>query len=176
MPGKKSSKKNSMVFDRIFNSRKLVSLILFVTVFTGIGAYLLSNSQAYELKVEASQYTLLNNYRTANNRPTLTISECLSKKAREWAQHMATNGQLAYSFSIDKNHLTTRDSSHYFDCGGSTIGENVGHGKSPDTIFEAWTQNARYKGTILSNSFKTVGLGAAKASDGSWWLVQAYTN
>lgn len=161
---KKSSQSRNSVFGAIFNDRRLTTLTLFVIVFSSIGAYLLSTSRAYDSRTETAQYAQLNNFRSTQGLDELSISECLAKKARSWALHMADTGQLTHSFA------------DYFSCGGNKSGENIGNGSSPEAIFASLANSPQDRNNMLSRDYSSIGIGAVKSKDGTWWIVQSFNN
>lgn len=173
---KKTKKIENSVFAGVFNSKRISALTVFVIAFAIIGTYLLSTSQAYDSTVESDQFSQLNNYRTGRGVSALEKSQCMTKKARMWAKHLAETNQIKFSYFADDSNHIVRDEVKYRDCGGNKIGENVGHGILPQYIFAELDHTEQFKNNMLNSQFSNVGIGAVKDSDGTWWIVQSFSN
>ena len=101
---------------------------------------------------------LTNQYRAANGRPPLFLSDHLSQSAQDYAEAM---GRLRFFGHDGPNggNMTSRiEASGYL--GWSSIGENLGAGyKTPEEVFKGWLASPTHRDNILSPDFREIGIG-----------------
>lgn len=103
-----------------------------------------------------------NGVRAGVGRKALVHNEALAERARWWAGVMASDGKLRHS-----------------DLRGIPIaytkaGENVGMGGSVETVHRALVASSGHYANMVDKDFNRVGFGAARASDGTVWVVEIF--
>jgi uncharacterized protein YkwD len=110
---------------------------------------------------DASQLLALTNQaRAAVGVRPLGESGALTSVAVSWAEHMATDRQLGHNPS-----LTSEVS------GWSMIGENAAMGWSVAQVEAALMASPPHRANILQPLYNQVGVGVARATDGSLWFT-----
>ena len=100
--------------------------------------------------------------------PALKENDTLTRKAEDWAQHMAATGQLAHSnLSDGLGSLNWR-----------MLGENVGYssatGDTLKTIHDAFVRSAPHRANLVNGRFTHMGVGVAKDSRGRVWVAEVF--
>jgi uncharacterized protein YkwD len=108
-------------------------------------------------------FDLLNGERRAHRIHELANDVDLNATAQQWAEHMASTGQLAHS------QLTIPP-------GATRVAENVGYGGSVDIIHSRLMDSTGHRNNILDTRMTRVGIGAAVSADGRVWIVQLFAN
>src|SRR5439155_1061587 len=80
----------------------------------------------------------------------LAVDGELSAKAQNWANHMASTGQLSHS-----------SPSSGISANWTRLGENVGDGADPDSIHRAFMASSEHRPHILDTGYQYVGVGSA---------------
>lgn len=94
--------------------------------------------------------------------------DALTRKAEDWAQHMARTGKLAHSnLSDGLSGLNWR-----------SLGENVGYssptGDTLKTIHNLFVSSAPHRANLVSSKFTHMGVGVAKDSKGRVWVAEVF--
>jgi uncharacterized protein YkwD len=94
--------------------------------------------------------------------------DALTRKAEDWAQHMARTGKLAHSNLSDG-------------LGGlnwKSLGENVGYssptGVTLKTIHNLFVSSAPHRANLVNSKFTHMGVGVAKDSKGRVWVAEVF--
>jgi uncharacterized protein YkwD len=107
--------------------------------------------------------TLTNNERTARGISPLSRAQDLDTKAQAHAEWMAANRRLAHSS------ITSGVTPPY-----SVLGENVGVGSSMQQVHNAFMNSPSHRGHTLDPRFHSIGVGAARGSDGHFYVVHVF--
>ena len=115
----------------------------------------------------ANNHVMINNERTRKQVPPLKRVRDLDEIAREHAASMATKGELSHKNPSEiqerlEEGLTRR------------LGSNVVRGSNISGIHKNMMQSLSDKNNILDRRFTCVGLGTAKADDGTLYLCQIF--
>jgi uncharacterized protein YkwD len=108
-----------------------------------------------------------NSLRASRGLPALQENDTLTRKAEEWAQHMAATGRLEHSqLSADLGSLQWR-----------SLAENVAY-TSPTsdtlrTLHEMLVASAGHRANMLGN-FNKMGVGVATDSRGRVWVAEVF--
>jgi uncharacterized protein YkwD len=110
--------------------------------------------------VESQLLSLTNSARVHAGWPALTSSPALVAVARSWSSHMAATGQLTHDPS-----LATRVA------GWSSLAENIAQAASAAQAQALFMGSPDHRVNLLDAHFNRVGIGVAKAADGSLWFT-----
>lgn len=119
----------------------------------------------------ASNHVLINNERIKRFVAPLKRMRTLDELARSHARLMAEEAQLFHSDREELYHKVF-DEEQMMD--GHRIGENVTKGKSVAAIHHFMMQSLSDKNNMLDRRFTWMGVGTAKASDGTLYLCQIF--
>jgi hypothetical protein len=114
-------------------------------------------------------HTMINKDRSLANVPLLYRSRRLDALARAHAQHMANVQVLSHSI-ISLEEL--REKLH-----SETVGENIQRGSTVSEMYRSIMFDRRHSVSrlnIMSNQFNEFGVGTAKSSDGTLYMVQLF--
>jgi uncharacterized protein YkwD len=117
------------------------------------------------LPLNSQEHHLLshvNSTRVAHGRAPLASNDALVQRARSFAAQLAREGRLRHS------DLRTLRASY------SKSGENVGRGSSIQSIAGAFVKSPAHRAIMLDPSFTQVGMGTARAANGTIYAVQVY--
>ena len=109
-----------------------------------------------------------NQLRSSQGVRMLKEHDVLTKKAEDWAQHMAATGVLAHSnLSSGLGGLQWR-----------MLGENVGYSSPTSdtlkTIHDMFVKSAGHRANLLNSKFTHMGVGVAKDSRGRIWVAEVF--
>jgi len=109
-----------------------------------------------------------NSLRSSYGIRALNEHDTLTKKAEEWAQHMAATGRLEHStLSAGLGSLNWR-----------SLGENVGYSSPTSdtlkTIHNMFVQSPPHKANLVNSKFNYMGVGVAKDSRGRIWVAEVF--
>jgi len=110
--------------------------------------------------VESQLLSLTNSARVHAGWPALTSSPALVAVARSWSSHMAATRQLTHDPS-----LATRVA------GWSSLAENIAQAASAAQAQALFMGSPDHRANLLDAHFNRVGIGVAKAADGSLWFT-----
>ena len=109
-----------------------------------------------------------NSLRSSVGARPLQENDILTRKAEDWAQHMAATGTLAHSnLSSGLSGLSWR-----------MLGENVGYASSSgDTlkrIHDMFVSSSAHRANLVNSRFTHMGVGVAKDSRGRVWVAEVF--
>ena len=109
---------------------------------------------------------LVNNARAQAHLGPLFLSSCLDARfANPWAAHMASVRDMYHQDLMPM--LST--------CDLTLVGENIAYGyTTPDSVFAAWMASPGHRANILDSGYTSIGLGTARATNGTWYWVQDF--
>lgn len=108
-------------------------------------------------------FAAINSARTANGVPALANDREVGQIAELWAAHMARYGIL------DHGNLSDRIASVR---PGMAAGETIGEGYlDVGSEVRGWLNSPAHRSIMLSGTYRSVGCGVARGSDGSLWYV-----
>jgi uncharacterized protein YkwD len=109
----------------------------------------------------------VNRVRANHGVPKLKFGGCLTRQvARPWARHMARTQDMVH-----------QDIGVVFDrCHGfNAAGENIAAGyPNVASVMRGWLNSSGHRANILSADFTRIGIGVARASDGTRYWVQDF--
>jgi uncharacterized protein YkwD len=109
-----------------------------------------------------------NNLRASHGLRSLQENDTLTRKAEEWAQHMAATGRLEHS-NLSSNLGSLR---------WKALGENVGYSWPTSntllTIHNMFVSSAGHRANLLKSNFTHMGVGVAKDSRGRIWVAEVF--
>lgn len=135
--------------------RLLAALAAFVLVL-GTGAVALASPAA-----ESEFVTLINQARSAQGLPALTVHGDLVAGARSHTAEMVPTGTIFHSTSAQLSSVTT---------GWSVMGENVGKGPNPTVLHRAFMESPSHRANVLGD-FDRVGVGVAADAAGKLYVT-----
>jgi hypothetical protein len=108
--------------------------------------------------------SLVNSFRSTNQRRALPLSAELNRKAQSWAEHMASSGDFRHGS------LTTGVSS-----GWTGLAENIAYTSGDLASAQASLQaSPLHRRNLLDGSWSEMGLGVARASSGRIYVTQEF--
>ncbi len=122
--------------------------------------------------LEQQVIDLVNKQRAANGLSMLTGNWELSRVARYKSQDM-----------IDKNYFSHTSPTYgspfrmmeAFGIRFSAAGENIAYGqRTPQEVMNAWMNSPGHRANILSATYNQIGVGVAKASNGTYYWTQMF--
>jgi uncharacterized protein YkwD len=99
--------------------------------------------------------------------------------ARERAQNMASSGVLSHTNPDGTNVFGMMDAAGYaYTTGGENIHFNFGYSdqESPDVAMDEWLNSPPHRATILNPNLRRIGIGAARASDGTVYYSVVFSD
>src|SRR5581483_8170635 len=120
---------------------------------------------------------LVNQHRQAMGLPTLGISPTLTAAGQWKSLHMAGYGYMAHD---DPAPPVARTVSQRLEACGYPIGtvgwgENIAYGYStPQDVMNAWLNSPGHRANIENPSYRAIGVGVARASNGYWFWTQDF--
>ena len=130
--------------------------VLALSVLAVAGACLPMNGQ------ESHLFTETNRMRAQAGLPALAHHDDLVREAREWAQVLASRGQLAHQ---DLNALGTQ---------WTAAAENVGRSTSIEDITARLAASPSHRANMLSPKYTHSGVGTARSKNGTVYAVQLF--
>ena len=107
-----------------------------------------------------------NNARASQDMKALRKNDCLKRFAVRQAKRMA-----------NQNTMYHQDLGPIMDaCKLNTAGENVAYGypTGRSVVWDGWMHSEGHRANILSSSYRIMGIGARKGSDGRWYVAQVF--
>lgn len=107
----------------------------------------------------------VNAVRRSHGLAALSDDACADRYAQPQAQRMAAQGTIWH-----------QDLHPFLDaCGGTKAAENVATSPgSPQQVVDAWMASSGHRANILDPQLHSVGTGAARGSDGRWYVCQDF--
>jgi uncharacterized protein YkwD len=116
---------------------------------------------AFERRVVA----LVNAERARHGLRSLERRHCPDTYATRWSASLARAERLRHQ-NVWKILET---------CGGRRAAENVATSSGgPEAVVRSWMRSRRHRQNILDPRFRTIGVGAARARSGHWYVVQNF--
>lgn len=122
--------------------------------------------------IESEVAKLVNAERAKAGLPALTLNWELSRVARYKSQDM-----------IDKNYFSHQSPTYgspfqmmeNFGIRFTAAGENIAYGqRTPQEVMNGWMNSPGHRANILSSSYSQIGVGVAKASNGTLYWTQMF--
>jgi uncharacterized protein YkwD len=116
---------------------------------------------------------LTNKERKEKDGPALVLNAALSKIARAHSENMARQGKMEHTLD-DKTPFERIKAAGYK---YSTAGENIAMGEEGaelPRIMQAWMESEGHRKNILSPEYTEIGVGSARAKDGSLYFTQVF--
>lgn len=101
--------------------------------------------------------------RQNHDRRAYAVRDHLNEVAQRWAEWMAAHRTLRHNPYLE---------SQVHDW--SELGENVGVGPGEPSIQSAFMDSSSHRANILSRTFRQVGIGAARGSDGKLYVDEVF--
>ena len=137
--------------------------VLPLTALLSIIALLLPLAAVADSTTESEFVSDTNSARSSHGLPRYAVASDLTALARRWAAHMAAHRQLEHNPSFPSEV-----------CCWTSVGENVGEGRSVSSIQSAFMASSEHRSNILSSSFTQVGIGTARGSDGKLYVDELF--
>ncbi|MGN1081506.1 MAG: SafA/ExsA family spore coat assembly protein [Acutalibacteraceae bacterium] len=121
-------------------------------------------------ELEMQVIELINRQRSANGLQTLSYNRELCRAARYKSQDMIDKGYFAHQSPTYGSPFTMMQN---FGLKFSAAGENIAYGQeTPESVMNDWMNSPGHRANILSAVYNQVGVGAAKASNGTcYWTL-----
>lgn len=104
-----------------------------------------------------------NHARVDHDRHTYRVASDLNRVAQRWASSMAAHHKLAHNPNYSRQI-----------CCWSAAGENVGVGSSVAAVQRAFMHSSSHRSNILSRTFREIGIGVARGSDGRYYVDEIF--
>ena len=116
--------------------------------------------------------TLVNKERASNGLQSLASDRQLAKLAQMKAEDMAKNGYFSH---ISPTYGSAFDMMKKYGVSYKTAGENIAKGqKTAQSVMNGWMNSSGHRANILKSDYTKIGVGCAKASDGTTYWVQIF--
>ena len=124
--------------------------------------------------IEMEVVRLVNIERQKEGLAPLVASSALSNVARKKSEDMAVNNYFSHTsptYGSSSNMMRT------FGINSSYSGENIAKGQlSAASVVSGWMNSSGHRANIMNPSFKTIGVGHFKSSNGTNLWTQMFTN
>jgi uncharacterized protein YkwD len=130
-----------------------------------------------DASLAAGVVTLVNQHRGSLGLAPLAVSSTLSASAEWKSLHMARYGYMGHDDPAPPVARTPADrlASCGYPIGSVGWGENVAHGyATPGAVMSAWLASPGHRANIEKASFRAIGVGAARAANGSLYWTQNF--
>lgn len=146
-------------------------LTLTITAFALFAALFPTAAEAQSAPVrdygmEAAFIQSVNAQRAAYGLPALTANASMGEAAASWALSMASGDFLAHAGDITGG----------IPAGWSKAGENVGRGKSVDSLTTAFMNSPSHRAAILDPEFELIGVGVYIHPNGKVFTAHRFAN
>ena len=116
--------------------------------------------------------TLVNKERASNGLQSLASDSQLAKLAQMKAEDMAKNGYFSHT---SPTYGSAFDMMKTYGVSYKTAGENIAKGqKTAQSVMNGWMNSSGHRANILKSDYTKIGVGYAKASDGTTCWVQIF--
>ena len=116
--------------------------------------------------------TLVNKERASNGLQSLASDSQLAKLAQMKAEDMAKNGYFSHT---SPTYGSAFDMMKTYGVSYKTAGENIAKGqKTAQSVMNGWMNSSGHRANILKSDYTKIGVGYAKASDGTTYWVQIF--
>jgi uncharacterized protein YkwD len=119
--------------------------------------------------------SLINDYRTQNGLPTLTLSRALGAAAEQHSRDMANENYFNHTLS-DGTSWSDNIRNHGYDA-DTALGENIAAGRSAASdVFNLWLNSTTHRQNMLNPDFVAIGIGRASNSDSTfvWYWTTTF--
>lgn len=113
---------------------------------------------------EAAFVSKINALRQSKGLGTLAVSGELTSIGRAWSERMLAAGAISHNPSFP-----SQVSANWL-----KLGENVGHGGSVDSLFQAFVNSPAHYKNLVDPDFTHVGVGVVVGPDGSLWTAHQF--
>jgi hypothetical protein len=124
----------------------------------GAGAAHASSSE------EAGFVARINSLRQSKGLAPLTVDGNLTSIGRNWSQKMLEAGAISHNPSFPSQ-VTSN---------WAKLGENVGHGGSVDSLFQAFVNSPAHYRNLVDPAFTHIGVGVVVGPDGTLWTSHQF--
>ena len=114
---------------------------------------------------EQSFLQLHNQARTSRGLPAMRWDAGLADTARSWSRTMASQGGISHDPDLAGDAGRVEPD-------WRRVGENVGVGYSPATLFKAFMDSSPHRANILNSSYNRVGIGVVHSGGKTWVTVR----
>lgn len=122
--------------------------------------------------LEQKVIDLVNQQRAWNGLPALKANWELSRVARYKSQDMINKHYFAHQSPTYGSPFNMMES---FGIRFSAAGENIAYGqRTPQEVMNGWMNSPGHKANILSGVYNQIGVGVAKASNGTFYWTQMF--
>lgn len=116
--------------------------------------------------------TLVNKERASNGLQPVASDSQLAKLAQMKAEDMAKNGYFSHT---SPTYGSAFDMMKTYGVSYKTAGENIAKGqKTAEAVMNGWMNSSGHRANILKSDYTKIGVGYAKASDGTTYWVQIF--
>lgn len=123
---------------------------------------------------EQQVFELVNKERVARGLATFKYNNNLAYCARVKSQDMIDKKYFSHTSPTYGSPFQMMEN---FGLRFSAAGENIAYGqKTPAEVMNAWMNSAGHKANILSQAYTTIGVGVAKAANGTLYWTQQFMN
>src|SRR4029079_5512985 len=127
--------------------------------------------EASKDSVEKELLKLTNEERSKVKKPVLKQNEVLMRAARQHAEALAKKNSVSETIDGKASLDRLKALGYRF----SAAGENVAFGhQTPEELIALWMGSELHRNNMLAAQFKQIGIGQAKAADGTVYVVQIF--
>ncbi|MGM9935998.1 MAG: CAP domain-containing protein [Candidatus Ornithomonoglobus sp.] len=122
--------------------------------------------------LEKEVFELVNKERAANGLHSLTWADDLAAVARAHSQDMIDNNYFSHTNLSGESPF---DRLRKAGISYTAAAENIAYGqRTPQAVMDAWMNSSGHRANILNSRVKEIGVGAAKASNGTIYWTQVF--
>lgn len=122
--------------------------------------------------IESEVARLVNVERAKAGLPALTINWEVSRVARYKSQDMINKNYFSHQSPTYGSPFQMMEN---FGIRFTAAGENIAYGqRTPQEVMNAWMNSSGHRANILSSSYTQIGVGVAKASNGTLYWTQMF--
>ncbi|MFA5675638.1 MAG: LysM peptidoglycan-binding domain-containing protein [Christensenellales bacterium] len=123
---------------------------------------------------EQQVFEIVNKERLNRGLPLLKLNAELSRVARFKSQDMIDKGYFAHQ---SPTYGSPFQMMQKFGLRFSAAGENIAYGqRTAEEVMRTWMNSAGHKANILSQAYTNIGIGVAKAANGTLYWTQMFMN
>jgi uncharacterized protein YkwD len=147
-------------------------VVLVLGTFTG---WLRADDEKPKVKLSDTEQKILdltNQARQKENLPPLKPNPTLFEVARAHSANMAKQGKMEHVLDGKNPAQRLKETGYTY----ASMAENVAMGLNTPvaTIFKSWMDSKLHRENILNGKLEEIGIGAARAADGTWYYTQEF--
>jgi uncharacterized protein YkwD len=120
---------------------------------------------------ESKMLSLINQYRSENGAPALTMSVTLNRAAAWMSRDQAQMGKMSHTDSLGRSLNRLADCGYTLYPAGENVAWGTGSFATAQSTFDGWRGSDGHNRNMLSPGFKAAGIARACAGSGCYWTL-----